>query len=137
MDNVSIREMRQQAGPSAGDFRFRAQLDSVARKTTKTSKPYYELKFVDAEESLLLRAWDNTAAFSACPGAVPKSFYAVEGQFYHNPERGNIDARDFSFRELKAEECETLLAGSAELGERQARTTPTSSASSARPPIPG
>ena len=91
MDIVSIRELRQQAGPAAGDFRFHAQLDTVGRKTTKTAKPYYELKFVDAEESLLLRAWDNTAAFSACAGAVAKSFYAVEGQFYHNAERGGIE----------------------------------------------
>lgn len=121
MDIVSIRELRQQAGPAGGDFRFHAQLDSVSRKTTKTAKPYYELKFVDSEESLLLRAWDNTAAFSACAGAVAKSFYAVEGQFYHNAERGGVDARDFSFRELNEEDTGVLLAGSDELRRRQAR----------------
>lgn len=121
MDFVSIRELRQQAGPMAGPFEIHAQLESVTRKTTKTNKPYYELKFVDAEDSLLLRAWDNSTAFGACDRAEAKGFYAIEGQFYQNAERGGIDAKDFTIRELNDAEAGALLAGSGDLRERQAR----------------
>lgn len=121
MDTVSIREMRQQAGPAASAFSIHAQLDSVMRKTTKTNKPYYELKFVDAEDSLVLRAWDNSAAFSASATAKAQGFYGIEGEFYHNAERGGVDARDFTIRELKAAEIDAMLAGSGELRRRQER----------------
>jgi 3'-5' exoribonuclease len=119
MDIVTIREMRQQAGPLAGDFRIHAQLESVSRKTTKTNKPYYELKFVDAEESLLLRAWDNSAAFGACASIQAKGFFAIDGQFFQNAERGGVDAKDFTIRELKPDEIGALLAGSGEARQRQ------------------
>lgn len=121
MERVSIRELRQKAGPAAGDFRLHVQLEGVARKTTKTNKPYYELKLVDAEDTLLLRAWDNSAAFGACATAAAGDFFAVEGAFFQNAERGGIDAKDFILRPLPETETEALLAGSAGLRDRQAR----------------
>lgn len=121
MDIVSIRELRQKAGPEAGDYRLHAQLEQSTRKLTKTNKPYYELKFVDSEDSLVLRAWDNTAAFGACATAAAADFFAVEGSFYQNAERGGIDAKDFALHPLEPAEVEALLAGSASLRDRQAR----------------
>lgn len=119
MDVLSIREMRQQAGPQAEAFEIHAQLESVVQKTTKTNKPYYELKFVDAEGSLLLRAWNDSAAFDAAAGAKARECYAVMGEFYVNAERNSVDTRDFTFRPLNPTETEALLAGSGELRERQ------------------
>ncbi len=121
MDALSIRELRQEAGPQADVFLIHAQLESLHQKTTKTNKPYYELKLVDAEDSLVLRAWDNSDAFAACVSAQAREFYAVEGAFYLNAERNSIDARDFSLKPLAPEQIEALLAGSGELRERQDR----------------
>ncbi len=121
MDVLSIREMRQQAGPQAEAFVVHAQLESVVQKTTKTNKPYYELKFVDAEGSLLLRAWNDSAAFEAAATARARDAYAIRGEFYINAERNSVDTRDFTFRPLNPAETEALLAGSGELRERQER----------------
>ncbi|MCB1233908.1 MAG: HD domain-containing protein [Verrucomicrobiae bacterium] len=121
MDALSIRELRQEAGPQADMFLIHAQLESLHQKTTKTNKPYYELKFVDAEDSLVLRAWDNSDAFADCATAKARGFYAVEGAFYLNAERNSLDARDFSLKPLSPDAIDTLLAGSGELRKRQAR----------------
>ena len=119
MDVLSIRELRQQAGPQAEVFVVHAQVESLRQKTTKTNKPYYELRLVDAEDSLLLRAWNDSGAFADCATVITRGFYAVEGQFYHNAERNSLDNRDFSLKPLTEEEAEALLAGSGELRQRQ------------------
>lgn len=121
MDALSIRELRQEAGPQADMFLIHVQLDTLQQKTTRTNKPYYELKLVDAEDSLVLRAWDNSDAFASCASAQARGFYAVEGAFYLNAERNSLDARDFSLKPLGQDQVEALLAGSGELRVRQAR----------------
>ena len=119
MEVLSIRELRQQAGPQAEVFVLHAQVESLRQKTTKTNKPYYELRLVDAEDALLLRAWNDSGAFTDCATVQVGGFYAVEGQFYHNAERNSLDNRDFSLKPLSQEESEGLLAGSEEMRERQ------------------
>lgn len=121
MDALSIRELRQEAGPQADGFLIHAQLESLHQKTTKTNKPYYELKLVDAEDSLVLRAWNDSDAFADCATARAREFYAVEGKFYLNAERNSIDARDFSLKPLPPEQVDALLAGSGDLRKRQDR----------------
>lgn len=119
MDPLSIRELRQAAGTQAETFLIHAQLDKVVQKTTRNGKPYYEIKLADAEDSLVLRAWNDTVAFSDCAAAVPGGYYVVEGQFFLNADHGSIDGRDFSLKPLPEEAAESLLTGSGELRERQ------------------
>lgn len=121
MEVLSIRELRQQAGPQAEPFVIHAQVESVRQKTTKTNKPYYEVRIVDSEDSLLLRAWNDSAAFASCSTAQSGAFYAIEGQFYQNAERHSLDNRDFTMTPLDEAAISTLLSGSGELRERQDR----------------
>ena len=120
MDPISIRELRQAAGAQPESFLFHAQLERVIQKMARNGKPFYEIKLADAGDSLVLRAWNDTAAFSDCAAATAGGFYAVAGQFFLNAEHGSIDGRDFSLKPLPDEAVESLLAGSGELRERQA-----------------
>lgn len=119
MDILSIRELRQEAGPAPATFRVHAQAEAVLRKTTKKGDPYFELKLVDADDALVLRAWSNTAAFDACAAARARDFFAVTGEFFQNADRGTLDAREFSLEALDDAAVDALLAGSAELRARQ------------------
>jgi 3'-5' exoribonuclease len=122
MEVLTIRELNERAGPQAEAFAIRAQLDSLLRKDAKSGKPFYELKFADAEETLLLRAWDDTPVFAAAEAktVVQRGFYQLEGQWYRNAERGTIDPKTWSARPLENEEIAALLNASGPLQERQA-----------------
>ncbi len=51
MEEITIRELKQQAGPVPLVVRFLAQLERIFEKITKTGNPFYELTFADAEET--------------------------------------------------------------------------------------
>ena len=47
MDLLTIRDLKQGAGPVPQSVGFRAQLEKCLQKTTKTGNPFYELTFAD------------------------------------------------------------------------------------------
>ena len=68
---VTLRELKQQASAAGNSFRFHAQLEKCLQKTTKTGNPFYEVTFADAEETLVLRVWNNTWV---APATAPPPF---------------------------------------------------------------
>lgn len=119
METVSIRELKQQAGAAFGAFRFHAQLDRALAKTTKTGNPFYELKFADAEEQLVLRVWHNAPMFETCGQLRTGQFYEIAGEFGLGGDGRSIDGRSWTVRALDEAETRSLLGGSAELRQKQ------------------
>lgn len=120
MEIITIRELKQQAGPVAEMVRYHAQLERSLKKTTKTGNPFYELTFSDAEESLVLRVWNNAPMFETCPQLQARMFYEVSGEFGLANDGRSVDGKTWTARALSEEETAGVLAGSAELREKQA-----------------
>jgi 3'-5' exoribonuclease len=123
MDGVSIRELKQRAlGAGAGAseaLRFHAQLQRKAEKTTKTGNPFYELTFADAEESLVLRVWNNAPMFGSCSELLGGRYYEIAGEFGLGGDGRSVDGRSWTARALGEEEAAAVLAGSEELRRKQ------------------
>ncbi len=124
METVTIRELKQRAlGSGAGAFsslRFHAQLQRKLEKTTKTGNPFYELAFADAEETLVLRVWNNSPMFGSCSELLAGRFFEVAGEFGLGGDGRSVDGRTWTTRGLGEDEAAAVLAGSAELGRKQA-----------------
>ncbi|NNE93136.1 MAG: HD domain-containing protein [Verrucomicrobiales bacterium] len=121
MNIVSIRELKQTVVEIPSEFTFHAQLDAANKKTTRGGNPYYELRFADAEETQVLRVWDNAPQFADCAQIQSGQFFAITGQFYKNVEhRGSVDAKEWRFEPLTDEDANRLLAGSESLQKKQA-----------------
>jgi len=99
-------------------FAIDAQLETLLKKTAKSGNPYCELRFADAEEKLVLRAWDDTPAFRQADSLKVQGFFRIDGQFYQN-DRGYLEAKDWNLRPLNQDEIDALLRGSDELRARQ------------------
>lgn len=119
METVSIRELKQQAGPEPTTVRFHAQLEKSLQRTTKTGNPFYELAFADAEESLTLRVWNNTPMFAKCSELRPRQFFEISGEFGLGNDGRSIDGKNWTARALSEDETAELLAGSSDLREKQ------------------
>ncbi len=116
---VSIRELKHTATEEAREFVVHAQLDTVAKKSTRGGAPFYQLNFADSEESLVLRAWENSSNFKACDDLAEKQFFAITGEFYQNLEHRSIDTKSWDLRLLTGDEAAGALAGSTSLRAKQ------------------
>lgn len=121
MELVTLRELKHEAGTVAVAMRFHAQLEKCFQKTTKTGNPFYEVKFADAEESLVLRVWNNTPMFNFCDQLRDRTFYEVNGEFGLGNDGRSIDGRNWTVRQLDESEAAEVLAGSGALREKQDR----------------
>lgn len=119
MEVITIRELKQQAGPIAETVRYHAQLERSLKKTTKTGNPFYELTFSDAEESLVLRVWNNAPMFDSCAQLQARTFYEVSGEFGLANDGRSVDGKTWTARALSEEETAGVLAGSPELRKKQ------------------
>lgn len=119
MEDVSLRELKQQAGPVPTPMRFRAQLERCFQKTTKTGNPFYEVDFADSEETLVLRVWNNTPMFAFCSELRDRAFYEVSGDFALGNDGRSVDGKQWSVRALDETETAAVLAGSGELRVKQ------------------
>ncbi|MEM6279005.1 MAG: HD domain-containing protein [Verrucomicrobiota bacterium] len=120
MEQTSLRELKQQAAAVPIQAVLHVQLEKCLQKTTKTGNPFYEVTFADAEESLLLRVWNNTPMFSFCSELRDRQFYEITGEFSLGNDGRSIDGKNWSVKALGEEETAKVLAGSEELQERQA-----------------
>jgi len=123
MESVSIRELKQQvtqAPPGLSPaFRFHAQLERHLEKTTKTGNPFYELNFADAEETLVLRVWNNSPMFATCGQLRAGQFFEVSGEFGLGGDGRSIDGKNWTARALGEEETALVLGGTPELRRKQ------------------
>ena len=104
MEPISLRELKQQAGPVGMPVVFHAQLEKCLQKMTKTGNPFYEVGFADAEESLVLRVWNNTPMFAFCSELKERQFYEVNGEFSLGNDGRSVDGKNWTVRALSEEE---------------------------------
>ena len=101
MDLLSIRELKGRVGANSEALRVHAQLESAQEKTSRGGKPYYELKFCDAEDSLVLRAWNDSPEFHSASSYRAGSFFefrpsggTTPTSIRSTPATGKFSARD-------------------------------------------
>ncbi len=118
MDTLSISQLKRAAAENRVEAVVHGQFDAIHRKDTREGKPFFEVAVADAEGKLTLRAWSDAPAFEFCQRAAVGTFVEVTGEFTTNGSFG-LDAKRWTVRELNDEQRDALLAGSAELRERQ------------------
>lgn len=94
------------------DTTVEAQVEAIHRKETAAGKPFYELVLRDATDTLVLRAWSDKAAFSACQKLDTGAFVEITGNFAQGSF--GLDAAGWSVQLLSEEAITLLLEGSAE-----------------------
>ena len=108
MEVQTIRDLKQQAGAVPGAVKFHAQLEKLLQKTTKTGNPFYELTFADAEETLVLRVWNNSPMFDSCSQLQERQYYEISGEFGLGNDGRSIDSRSWTPRGLDEREAAAL-----------------------------
>ncbi|MCS7008729.1 MAG: HD domain-containing protein, partial [Chthoniobacterales bacterium] len=78
---------------------------------TNFGNPYFEVEFVDHEDRLMLRVWDNTNVFNEIRNLQEGEFVEVSGEFSNNPRFG-IEGTNWSVRRLEESERKEFLVGS-------------------------
>jgi 3'-5' exoribonuclease len=93
------------------DAIIHAQIERLAQKEASNGKPFYEVVLRDVSESMLLRAWNDSAAFQSCRARQQGDFVMIEGLFSHNGSFG-LDARGWEMEILPSGDVDLLLEGS-------------------------
>ena len=90
------------------------QLAHIRSAQTRAGKPYYRLRVADAQDSIDLNAWYDTAAYAAVENKLVSEadFIELRGVFSKN-DRG-LNVQDIAFRQLTDQEKATLINGSTE-----------------------
>jgi 3'-5' exoribonuclease len=118
VETLSINALKQATAKNRARAAVHAQVEALAKKETKDGKPFWELGINDGEGKLTLRAWSDSAAFTACASLKLGGFLEVAGEFYTGSF--GVESKDWGCRELTLAERQALLAGPPELRERQA-----------------
>jgi 3'-5' exoribonuclease len=114
MPLFTISELKKAARESSPvEALVHAHIEKITRKEASNGKPFQELQFRDAADSMTLRAWSDTEAFEVTSTLDPGSFVAVEGVFSHSSAFG-LDAKRWEIARLDEEAIEALLEGSEE-----------------------
>lgn len=113
----TLSQILSEANESPIPYRFGCQIQSCLPRTTKSQKPYYELKVVDAKEAVALKVWNNHPQFDHAMSLKTGQFLAIEGQFTKN--QYGLDSPDWKWEPLQEHEKDVLLAGDPELISKQ------------------
>ena len=120
LELLTISEIRRRGQEKDGiPARAHVQVNSAQAKTTREGKPYCELSLADACDRMTLRVWSDHPAHKACSTLPDGKFIELTGEFTQHHQFG-LDAKKWTFRPLDQEEINALLAGPAELREKQA-----------------
>ena len=114
----TISQLKNAAAEGMSQGSVFVQLTQKLTKTTKTGKPYLELVFADASDTMAIKVWDNAPWNAACRAMQEGSTMAVTANWQSSAY--GMEAAEMDFRPLSAEEEEALLSGGAELAERHA-----------------
>ncbi len=114
MERQTITTLRKAVTGGRIEAALHVQVESIASKTTRDGKPYFELQLVDGADRLKLCAWSDGPAYSDCRQLAAGAFIEVQGDFAPSSAFG-VDARRWNLRELNSEERAALLAGPPEV----------------------
>lgn len=117
LDLITITQLRQIANQSPQPYRLHVQVESRLEKTTSTGSPFFEVKLVDAGDSLLWRVFDNNPQFHEVAKLARNAFLQLAGQWVDG--KYGLEPRQVQMRALSEEETSTLLLGDPDLAARQ------------------
>ncbi|MBE2282576.1 MAG: HD domain-containing protein [Prosthecobacter sp.] len=117
LDLITITQLRQVANQSPQPYRLHVQVESRLEKTTSTGSPFFEIKLVDAADSLLWRVFDNNPQFHELSKLGRNAFIQIAGQWVDG--KYGLEPRQVQFRALSEDEAGTLLLGDPDLAARQ------------------
>lgn len=119
MPPLSIRDFKQELGPAPAPATVHVQLEAALQKTTKTGNPYYEMRFVDGQDTLVIREWNDGAMFATCGQLRAGQFFTVSGEFSLGRDGKSVDPKRWEARPLEESDIEALLAGPGDLQRKQ------------------
>lgn len=105
---LTILDLKARAREGALSAAVHVQVEDCLKKEGSNGKPFFELKLRDAGDNLLLRAWTDTPAYSACEVLDRGMAVEVSGEFSVSPQFG-LEGKRWKIRELDREEAETLF----------------------------
>ncbi len=109
-DLITLSQLKQVAGQAPQPYRIHAQVDARLEKSTSNGSPFFEVKLVDAGDSLVWRVFDNNPLFHEVGNLKPGHFVELAAQWLDAGKYG-IEPRQPQFRLLNDAEKATLLAG--------------------------
>ena len=119
MQILSLKELKALVGEGeAKEVVAHVQVDVVTSKTTKDGKPYYEVKFIDAADHVLLRAGSDTPIHTQCASLEKGHCVELSGEFAHHATFG-LEARRWAVRPLSHVEKTEFMAGPKEKRQQQ------------------
>jgi 3'-5' exoribonuclease len=117
MDLLTINQLKRAATDGRVEAAVYAQVETIARKDASNGKPYFEVTFTDGEARFSLKAWNDSPGFAYCERGGPGGFVEVSGEFATS--KFGLESSGWRLRDLTPEERDALLAGSAEIREKQ------------------
>ncbi len=112
----SISQLKSAAAEQGAQGDLFAQLTQKLTKTTKTGKPYLELTFADATDSMTIKVWDNAPWNAACRALSEGASVAVTADWQCS--QYGMEAAQMEFRALAPQEEAALLSGGAEFAAK-------------------
>jgi len=119
-DFLTIAALKLRCRDGAVAARLQVQIEDCLKKESANGKPFYEVRFRDGSDSLLLRAWSDTPAFAAADHSEKGDCVEVSGEFAINGPFG-LDAKRWSFERLDDVATEALFAGTPEQRDQLAQ----------------
>lgn len=113
----SIIHLKNVAAEGATQGSIAVQLTKKITKTTKNGKPFLELTFADAQDSMTIKVWDNEYWHAACTALQEGVAISITANW--SSGQYGLEAKELEYRPLSAEEEEALLNGGAELVAKQ------------------
>lgn len=117
LDLITITQLRQIASQSPQPYRLHVQVESRLEKSTSGGSPFFEVKLVDAGDSLVWRVFDNNPQFQEVAKLTRNSFIQLSGLW--TDSKYGLEPRQTQMRPLSEEEASTLLLGDPDLAARQ------------------
>ncbi len=119
MERLSLRELKRRVTTDPDAFEVHVQLEQILTKTSRSGKPYLEVNLVDAEDHLIVRAWEDTGLFTQLGMLESGDFIRLTADWIRHEPFG-IEPKNAAATVLDAEAIQHLLQGPPELRERQA-----------------
>lgn len=117
LDQLTLTQLRQVANAAPQPYRIHVQVESRLEKTTSSGSPFFEVRLVDAGESIVWRVFDNNPLFQDVSKLARNTFIQLAGQWVDG--KYGLEPRQVQIRALSEDETSTLLLGDPHLAARQ------------------
>jgi len=118
LDLLTVRQLKQVAGPAPQPYRIHVQVEQSVVKETAQGKPYRELKLTDGTDSLTWRVFDGSPLL-ADVAALKKSDWLELAAHWVDSGKYGVDPRNAAMRLLEEQEILSLLGGDPDGREKQ------------------